>query len=155
MGPQQKRWKKKEKRARAGMFCVGLPVSLPSWLCISQQQGFNYEAQVSTHVRTRKHAKAHAGAHTHTHTQWRLASRISLKQRLIVPLTNSSTRHWPAALSHSSKCLVMQLLKCYSVWTEEHSRILRLTFFFFFTLSFLIFSGNLSACLPSPQPITQ
>lgn len=35
------------------MFCVGLPASLPSCLCISQQQGFNYEAQVNTHVRAR------------------------------------------------------------------------------------------------------
>lgn len=44
---------KKIKKASAGMFCVGLPASLPSCLCISQQQGFNYEAQVNTHVRAR------------------------------------------------------------------------------------------------------
>lgn len=40
----------------------------------------------------------------------------------------------------------MQLLKCHLVWTEEHSRTLRLTFFLLSL--FFIFSGNLSACLP-------
>lgn len=89
-------------------------------------------------------ALANMQRHTLVHTHWKLTSRISLTQCLIVPLTNSGTRHWPAALSHSSKCLVMQLLKCHPVWTEEHSRTLRLTF----TLSFWIFSTNLRACLP-------
>lgn len=94
-------------------------------------------------------ALANMQRHTLVHTHWKLTSRISLTQRLIVPLTNSGTRHWPAALSHSSKCLVMQLLKCHPVWTEEHSRTLRLTF----TLSFWIFYTNLSACPPPPHSL--
>lgn len=50
---------KKIKKASAGMFCVGLPASLPSCLCISQQQGFNYEAQVNTHVRARTRTRTY------------------------------------------------------------------------------------------------
>lgn len=58
-----KKKKNNDIKARAGMFRVGLPVSLPWCLWICQQKGFNYEAQVMC-ARTR--------------TKWRLASHISL-----------------------------------------------------------------------------
>lgn len=85
------RLNKKDIRVRAGMFCVGLSVSLPSCLCICQQQGFNYEAQVMC---------------AHTHTQRKLASHISLTQCLTVPLTNQ----WHQTLACGSLIPVNVLL---------------------------------------------